>query len=70
MLWAYILTIPVAYPENESRLSDIALAWMIGELRQCVPDILINDDLLQTFGDHRGLQHEERWMWKALTWTW
>ncbi len=59
-----------SYTESESRLSDIALAWMVKELRDCVPEILINDRELQTFGDHRGLQHEERYMVKALGWQW
>lgn len=59
-----------SYAESESRLSDIALAWMVEELRDCVPQISINDRELQTFGDHRGLQHEERYMVKALGWRW
>lgn len=59
-----------SYLESESRLSDIALSWMVEELRECVPEVLINDDMLRTFGDHRGLQHEERWMSKALRWQW
>lgn len=59
-----------SYLESESRLSDIALRWMVDELRECVPEVLINDDILRTFGDHRGLQHEERWMSKAFAWQW
>lgn len=59
-----------SYLETESRLSDIALSWMVEELRDCVPEVLINENKLQIFGDHRGLQHEERWMVKALGWQW
>jgi uncharacterized protein (DUF2235 family) len=51
-----------SYPEDESRLSDIALTWMIEELRDCVPEIQIVDQVLQAFGDPAALQHEERWM--------
>src|SRR3546814_18222947 len=28
-----------SYPEDESRLSDIALEWMVGELKACIPSI-------------------------------
>lgn len=59
-----------SYLESESRLSDIALGWMVEELRECVPDVSISDSMLRIFGDHRGLQHEERWMLKALGWEW
>ena len=59
-----------SYLEQESRLSDIALNWMVEELRECVPEIRINEARLQTFGDARGLQHEERWMLEALGWEW
>ena len=59
-----------SYLESESRLSDIALSWMVEELQECVPEILINETLLQIFGDHRGLQHEERWMSEAFKLAW
>ncbi|MXP15766.1 DUF2235 domain-containing protein [Altererythrobacter confluentis] len=59
-----------SYRESESRLSDIALSWMVQELQECVPEIVINNGLLQTFGDHRGLQHEERWMSEAFRLAW
>ena len=48
-----------SYPEPESRLSDIALQWMVDELRECIPDIKINNDLLHTAPDPLGMQHEE-----------
>ena len=51
-----------SYPETESRLSDIALQWMIDELQQCVPEVQILSDKLVTSPDAKSLQHEERFM--------
>ncbi len=51
-----------SYAEDESRLSDIALGWMVGELRACVPSIVITEELLVTTPDALGLQHDEIWM--------
>ena len=53
-----------SYPESESRLSDIALDWMLQELRDCVPGIFINDDMLYVFPDPLGMQHAEEYMFK------
>lgn len=53
-----------SYPEPESRLSDIALHWMIEELRDCVPDIKINDEMLRVTPDPLGMQHEETYAFK------
>ncbi|KIT15584.1 DUF2235 domain-containing protein [Jannaschia aquimarina] len=53
-----------SYPEPESRLSDIALRWMIDELRECLPEIRINDDMLHVFPDSKGMQHEETYMFE------
>jgi hypothetical protein len=50
------------YPETESRLSDIALQWMIDELAQCVPEVEIRKDKLVTSPDPKSLQHEEKYM--------
>lgn len=49
-----------SYPEEESRLSDIALQWMIDELRAAIPGVLIRRRLLVTVPDPLGLQHDER----------
>lgn len=49
-----------SYPENESRLSDIALRWMVDELKRAVPDVHIRQDMLVTAPDALGLQHDER----------
>lgn len=48
-----------SYPEAESRLSDIALDWMVEELRECVPSIEINEHMLNRAPDPLGLQHRE-----------
>ena len=51
-----------SYSEDEARLSDIALNWMVDELKDCVPDIQIQDELLVTHGDPKGLQHRQIFM--------
>ncbi len=48
-----------SYPEAESRLSDIALDWMIDELKECVSSIQINENMLNRAPDPLGLQHRE-----------
>lgn len=50
-----------SYPEEESRLSDIALRWMVDELKAAMgPKIKIIDERLVTSPDALGLQHSER----------
>lgn len=50
-----------SYPEDESRLSDIALRWMVEQLRGCLGgDVIVLDDRLVTSPDPLGLQHSER----------
>ncbi|QAX28847.1 phospholipase effector Tle1 domain-containing protein [Leisingera sp. NJS204] len=51
-----------SYPEPESRLSDIALGWMLEELEECVPEVQINADKLYVMPDPLGMQHEEAFM--------
>lgn len=53
-----------SYPEDESRLSDIALDWMVEELKDCMPDIQINENMLFRSPDATALQHEERYIFK------
>lgn len=48
-----------SYPEDESRLSDTALGWMLKELRVCVPEISVEDERLTIWGCPEGLQHCE-----------
>jgi len=50
-----------SYPEEESRLSDIALAWMVSEIENALGDsVVILHDRLVTSPDALGLQHSER----------
>lgn len=51
-----------SYLETESRLSDIALNWMVEELKECIPNIRINKSMLVCSPDPEGLQHEETYM--------
>ena len=46
-----------SYPENESRLSDIALKWMACQAKKA--GLLVNESLLATYGRHTGQQHDE-----------
>ena len=46
-----------SYPENESRLSDIALDWMAREAVKA--GLLIDRRYLNLFGHHSGVQHDE-----------
>jgi uncharacterized protein (DUF2235 family) len=46
-----------SYPENESRLSDIALAWLASEAVKA--GLLIDRRYLKLFGRHTGQQHDE-----------
>ena len=48
-----------SYPENESRLSDIALQWMV-EAARSVPDgILVDENILRLYPSPAGSQHDE-----------
>ena len=49
-----------SYPETESRLSDIALAWMVEEALGLPEPILIDPSVLQLYPDSAGAQHDER----------
>lgn len=61
-----------SYPEEESRLSDVALAWMVDEATQPPHPILIDRRKLCLFPDAHGPQHcevfaqqQQQW-WKRL----
>jgi hypothetical protein len=74
-----------SYPETESRLSDIALRWMIEEATSLPHPLLVNPNSLQLYPSSAGLQHDEvagmedtirsrtptflRWATKGYTWT-
>jgi Uncharacterized alpha/beta hydrolase domain (DUF2235) len=48
-----------SYPENESRLSDISLKWMI-EAAQKIPDGLkVDPSVLWLYPSPEGMQHDE-----------
>ena len=50
-----------SYSEDQSRLSDIALQWMLDELKIAVDgSVQIRRELLVTWPDPFGLQHDER----------
>ena len=49
-----------SYPDTESRLSDIALTWMVEEAASLPEPIAIDHSLLQLFPDGAGAQHDER----------
>jgi hypothetical protein len=46
-----------SYPENESRLSDLALGWMAHQAKKA--GLLVNENYLRLFGRHTGPQHDE-----------
>ncbi len=48
-----------SYPESESRLSDIALRWMVEELMAIPDPPQIDEGFVQTFPDPLSLQHDE-----------
>lgn len=52
-----------SYPENESRLSDIALRWMVDFIAKEFPDeaarIAINEDFLHLYPSYDGMMHDE-----------
>jgi uncharacterized protein (DUF2235 family) len=47
------------YTENESRLSDISLEWMIGEATKIPNGLLLDTSVLKPFPSHKGMQHDE-----------
>lgn len=48
-----------SYPEDESRLSDIPLKWMVDELREYEPCLQFDKAKLYLFPDALGRQHSE-----------
>ena len=64
-----------SYPENESRLSDIALAWMIDAAAAVRGGIEIDKSVLQPYPSADGMQHDQRkagfpvlTKWTQITW--
>jgi Uncharacterized alpha/beta hydrolase domain (DUF2235) len=48
-----------SYPENESRLSDIALQWMIEEAKSIVDPLITDSNVLKLYPSRKGMQHDE-----------
>jgi len=57
-----------SYPETESRLSDVALGWMVERTKNAKHPIVVDDHYLRIYPDATGVQHDERksgWLpWK------
>lgn len=60
-----------SYPEEESRLSDITLSWMIDELKSHDESLEFHPDRLHLFPDPRGVQHSALadWIDAMPSWT-
>ena len=54
-----------SYSENESRLSDISLKWMLDEARSLPHPLLADDTYLRLAPSVDGMQHDERKMMVA-----
>ena len=51
-----------SYPENELRLSDITLSWMVDFVTNKIPEanrVLVNPDLLRVHPSSDGMMHDE-----------
>jgi uncharacterized protein (DUF2235 family) len=51
-----------SYPENESRLSDVTLAWMIDFITEKIPEagrVLIDKSMLRLYPSADGMMHDE-----------
>lgn len=68
-----------SYPEEESRLSDIALEWMVGEATKAEHPLIIDTSKLHLFPDPLAIQHCEvekthdrypDWWPRDLRWGW
>ncbi len=64
-----------SYPENESRLSDNALQWMLDQLKELPDPIQLDESVLRVYPSATGPQHDERrkgfaGIWKRLGFKW
>jgi hypothetical protein len=48
-----------SYPENECRLSDIALQWMVEQAKEVPDGIKVEESVLRLHPDPCGMQHDE-----------
>ena len=64
-----------SYPENESRLSDNALQWMLSQLHELPNPALVDEAVLRVYPSAAGPQHDEcrkgfPGVWKRLGFKW
>lgn len=68
-----------SYPEDEARLSDISLKWMVDQATSLPHPLLVDPSQLHLFPDGAGMQHSEiesmrdsyySWWPKLWCWTW
>lgn len=68
-----------SYPENESRLSDISLQWMLEEAMDVPEPLIVDGKLLNVFPDAKGVQHSQirsildsypKWVPESLRYSW
>jgi uncharacterized protein (DUF2235 family) len=59
-----------SYPEDESRLSDIALDWMVEQACELPEPLLVDDSKLKLFPSHSGMQHCEVCSMRERYWAW
>ena len=52
-----------SYVEPESRLSDIALDWMVKEVKAVPGGLQVDDSVLKVFPSALGMQHDETRSW-------
>ncbi len=57
-----------SYPEEESRLSDISLAWMLNEALALPHPLLVDRSKLHLYPDPSGLQHSEVFAQQQGSW--
>ena len=55
-----------SYPEDESRLSDVALKWMIDEVMSLPYPIKVDREKLKLYPDPLGLMHDETILWVEM----
>jgi hypothetical protein len=48
-----------SYPENESRLSDVSLQWMLDEIKEIPNPVTFNEAMLNLHPMPDGMQHDE-----------
>lgn len=51
------------YPETESRLSDLALQWMVEEACSIPDGLVVDPGVLHTYPSAAGMQHDETQSW-------